>query len=51
MGIKWTLEKCQESAKNFNSLKAWRKGDPGACAAAIRNDWLEQCCSHMDQRV
>jgi len=45
--IFWTLEKCIESAKNFNNTTEWRKNDSKAFNAAEKNGWLDECVTHM----
>lgn len=43
----WTKEKCQESAKNFKSRTEFQKNEVGAYESALRNEWLDEICSHM----
>ena len=43
----WTLERCKESALQFDTKKAWVANFSGAFNAAYRNNWLSDCCSHM----
>jgi hypothetical protein len=43
----WTLERCQQDAKRFPTRTAWAEGNPGAYDAAVRNDWVDLCSSHM----
>lgn len=45
----WSLEKCKLDALNYNTKKEWRQGS-SAYPTALKNNWLEQCCSHMESR-
>lgn len=45
--IKWTKEKCQEEALKYDGRKLFQKGYRNAYAAAQRNGWLDNVCSHM----
>ena len=44
----WTLEKCVESARRFNTRTEWYDGCRSSSTAARRNDWVEECCAHME---
>lgn len=45
----WSYEKCLESALKYRNRTDWAtsKGDGSAHNAAVRNGWLESCCTHM----
>jgi len=43
----WTLERCIEEAKRFNSTKEWLKNSSGSYSAAKTNGWYEECKIHM----
>tara|TARA_Y100001973_G_C5199890_1_gene336819 strand:- start:741 stop:2930 length:2190 start_codon:yes stop_codon:yes gene_type:complete len=46
----WTLEECLESARQYDTREAWRKGDRKAHYAAYsrkEEGWFEQCVAHM----
>lgn len=45
---KWTKEKCKASAANYSTRNAWKKGEAGAYQAAVKNKWINECCSHVD---
>ena len=36
--VKWTLEKCLNEAKKYNSIKEWRKNSMNSYLAVIRNN-------------
>lgn len=46
---RWTKEKCQEEAKKYKTRKDFQKECRGAYAAAYRNKWLDEICSHMER--
>jgi hypothetical protein len=43
----WTLERCIEEAKKYNTLTSWIKNDSGSYHAAYRNKWVKECVAHM----
>lgn len=43
-----TKETVSEIAKSFNTRAAFKNGHPGAYAAALRNKWIDDVCSHME---
>lgn len=45
----WTKERCLEVANNFKTRTDFQKGCRGAYAAAYRNKWLDEICSHMER--
>ena len=45
----WTKERCLEEAKKYEVRKDFQKGCSGAYAAAYRNKWLDEICSHMER--
>lgn len=40
--VKWTYEKCLESASQFVTVDAWRIGNPTTYVIACRRGWLKQ---------
>ena len=44
---KWPLEACKADALKYNTKIEWRKARGSGYAAAHRNGWIEECCSHM----
>lgn len=45
----WTLERCQEVAKNYKSRKEWRIKHPSSYSTSCQNGWIDKCCGHMIQ--
>lgn len=45
----WTKERCQEEAYKYKTRKDFQEGCRGAYAAAYRNKWLDEICSHMER--
>lgn len=45
----WTKEQCQEEALKYKTRKDFQEGCRGAYAAAYRNKWLDEICSHMER--
>lgn len=43
----WTQDKIKEVALKYKKRSEFRKGFPSAYAAAIKNGWLNNICSHM----
>jgi very-short-patch-repair endonuclease len=43
----WTLQRCQDDAKQFSMKKAWRLGSPSGYATAKAKGWVALCCEHM----
>lgn len=43
----YTLEKCKESSLKYKSKKDWLLNAKPFYNAAHRNNWLEECCKHM----
>ena len=46
---KWTYDKCKEEALKYTSRKEFHKST--AYHKARRNGWLDDVCSHMEQKV
>jgi len=44
----WTLERCQEVAKNYKTKAQWRLEHRASFSRANKQGWLNQCCEHMD---
>jgi hypothetical protein len=44
----WTLEKCKDSAAKHMTRAEWKASDTRAYNSAHRNDWLDECCMHME---
>lgn len=47
---KWTLEKCKEDALNYNTITEWNKLGRKSYRVAQKNNWLEECTTHMKKR-
>ena len=43
----WNLENCKEEALKYNRPIDWAKNSGGSYNAAHKNDWLDECSSHM----
>lgn len=43
----WTKEKCIEEAKNYNLRSEFKANSGGAYNSCIKNEWLDEACSHM----
>ena len=44
---KWPLEACKADALKYNTKIEWLKAPKSGYQAAVRNDWIEECCDHM----
>jgi len=44
----WTKERVIQSAKPFKTQTEWKTEFGGAWAKAVRNDWIQDACAHMD---
>ena len=44
----WTLERCMESAKRYDTRTEWCVNDHKAYDRAQYNDWVDLCCAHME---
>lgn len=42
-----TLEDCKKNALNYIQRSEWKKNQKNMYQIAVRNKWLDQCCSHM----
>jgi len=45
----WTLEKCKEDALKYETKTEWRKNSQGY-DSSIKNNWIDECCGHMQSR-
>lgn len=45
--MKYTLESCKLSSKQYNTKKEWRENDKNCYHNAWLNGWLDICTSHM----
>jgi len=45
----WTKEKCQEVTLQFDNKSDFMKNYLGAYKSCLRNNWLDEVCSHMKQ--
>jgi len=50
MRTKWTLEKCLEIAKKYNSFKEFSSNHNDAVCAARRNGWSEEVFKHLSKK-
>jgi len=48
--IIWTKEKCKEAALECKSRSEFRNKHKGAYAACLKNKWMDEVCSHMEQK-
>lgn len=46
----YTLEDCKESAKKYETMAAWMLACPRLYGTAFKNNWLDQCCTHMQNK-
>ena len=46
----WTIERCMEDAKRFQTIVTWQRESKSAYSIAQRNGWLDQCVGHMAER-
>jgi hypothetical protein len=44
---KWTKEICQIDAKQYKTRTAWKTNSIDAYTAAVKYQWLDECCQHM----
>ena len=44
----WTLERCKDSAANYDTIQEWRNAEVSAYKTAHRRGWLDMCCTHMN---
>jgi hypothetical protein len=45
----WTLERCQEQALRFKTVREWADNSGSSFVTAVRNKWVPLCDSHMDR--
>jgi len=43
----WDKQRCQTEAKKYNSKVDFSEGSMGAYHAALKNNWIDEICSHM----
>jgi hypothetical protein len=43
----WTLERCLEESKQYNSKKEWMENSSTSYYAAHKNGWVNECSTHM----
>lgn len=44
----WTKENCQEEALKYNYRVEFQDAPSGAYQAALKNEWIDEICSHMN---
>lgn len=44
----WTKERCVEDALKYKTKSEWIKQSPSAYDSAHKNEWIDECCNHMD---
>lgn len=44
---RWTKEECIESASKYKIISDWKKYDSSQFRAANKNNWIDECTSHM----
>lgn len=47
MRKRYSFEDCKKDAKNYIYRSEWKKKSRNIYQAAVRNKWLDKCCSHM----
>lgn len=47
----WTLEKCKKKALKYKFRGDWNKNDQSSYNVALKNGWLDECCTHMNSKV
>lgn len=45
----WNLEKCKQEALKYKTRSEWKLNSGASYNAALRNKWLEECCTHMEE--
>lgn len=48
--IIWTYEACKQEALKYNKMSLFIESSSGSYAAAKKNDWLDDICSHIEGR-
>ena len=43
----WTIERCVEDAKQYQTLKEWSEAKPSGYSVARSNNWISKCTPHM----
>ncbi|MET2951739.1 hypothetical protein ABXV18_27035 [Vibrio owensii] len=46
--LKWTKEACRVEALKYKTRFEFTKGSRGAYNSALKNDWLNEICAHME---
>lgn len=46
----WTKERCIQDASQYPMKSRWSEASPSAYNVACENGWLDECCSHMENR-
>ena len=46
----WTKERCLEDALKYKKRSDWKKKSGGSFNSAMINKWLDECCSHMNEK-
>ena len=44
----WTKELCIESASKYSNRRDWNENENDALQAARKNDWYDECVTHME---
>jgi hypothetical protein len=44
----WTFELCKVDALNYTRRGGWSIGSSSAYGKAVKNGWLDECCTHME---
>lgn len=50
MKIQWTRNLCEKEAEKYNSRNEFKKQSGSAYRASIKNNWLDELCSHMNKK-
>lgn len=43
----WTLERCKEDARQYQTKTEWSKAKPSGYSVAVSKGWVVQCTEHM----
>jgi hypothetical protein len=47
--MKWSFENCKKEALKYNYKKDFRNNCKGAYNKALKNKWIDDICSHMNE--
>lgn len=47
----WNKEKCLSNAQIYSNRSDWARKSSGAYESARKNNWLDECCMHMKNKI